>query len=30
MAYNTVFYSESNSVATITLNRAERRNAISY
>jgi methylglutaconyl-CoA hydratase len=30
MAYNTVLYSESNSVATITLNRADKRNAISY
>src|SRR6478609_4245562 len=30
MAYKTVLYSESNSIATITLNRAEKRNAISY
>jgi methylglutaconyl-CoA hydratase len=28
--YKTVFYTESNGIATITLNRAEKRNAISY
>ncbi len=30
MVYKTVLYSESNSIATITLNRADKRNAISY
>jgi len=30
MAYKTLLYSESNRIATITLNRAEKRNAISY
>ena len=30
MSYKTVLYSESNSIATITLNRADKRNAISY
>src|SRR6266852_5670523 len=30
MSYNTVLYAESNSIATITLNRADKRNAISY
>ena len=30
MTYKTVLYSESNSIATITLNRADKRNAISY
>ncbi len=30
MPYKTVLYSESNSIATITLNRADKRNAISY
>ena len=30
MIYKTVLYSESNSIATITLNRADKRNAISY
>ncbi|HEY7406110.1 MAG TPA: enoyl-CoA hydratase-related protein [Candidatus Angelobacter sp.] len=30
MPYNTVLYNEANHIATITLNRADRRNAISY
>ena len=30
MAYNTVQYSETRGIATITLNRADKRNAISY
>jgi methylglutaconyl-CoA hydratase len=30
LTYKTVLYSESNSIATITLNRADKRNAISY
>ena len=30
MAYKTVLYSETHRIATITLNRADKRNAISY
>ena len=30
MSYNTVLYSEAQGIATITLNRADKRNAISY
>ena len=30
VAYNTVQYSETRGIATITLNRADKRNAISY
>src|SRR5947209_18918123 len=30
MAYKTILYSESDRIATITLNRADKRNAISY
>ena len=30
MTYKTILYSESGGVATITLNRADKRNAISY